>query len=89
MNPLLAEDSPEVLALRGTISLLTLIMYAEAGVIVAISGFFVAWIRKLYDDRLSEQAKLLEDRDGLLERVLAACSTLAQAVTIFTSRKGG
>ena len=81
------SDSPEVVALRGTISLLTTIVYAEAGAIVAVCGFFVAWVRSLYDARLTQSTADLKDRDALLERVLTACTTLAAAMK--ATRKGG
>lgn len=81
-------DSPEVVALRATIDLLTKIVYAETAGIVAVCGFFVAWVRTLYDARLTQGTADLKDRDALLERVLTACTTLASAMKT-AAKKGG
>lgn len=80
-------DTAEVAALRETIALLTKIVYAETAGIVAVCGFFVAWVRSLYDARLTQGVTDLKDRDALLERVLTACTTLAAAMK--ATRKGG
>jgi hypothetical protein len=63
-----------------TITFLKWLLVALGGTIASLSGFFVAWIRALYDSRQTQNAKDLEDRDKLLERVLTACNTLATAV---------
>ncbi len=85
----MTPDSPEVVALREMIGFLKLIVYAEAGCIAAICAFFVAWIRTLYDSRLTDETGRLEKSDSLLERVLKAVADLQAVLLIIRSKTGG
>ncbi len=81
-------ETAEVLALKGTIDFMKLVIYAEAGAIVAVCGFFIAWIRTLYDARITAQSEQMDERDKLLERVLLACQQLADALSLLTKQGG-
>lgn len=82
-------ESAEVIALRSQIEFMRVIIYAESAAIVAISGFFVAWIRTLYDGRISAQADETENRDKLLERVLQAISEVTATLKAHAGLKRG
>lgn len=48
------------------------------GALVSVCGFFVAWVRTLYDGRHTEQTEQTKARDALIERVLSMLATVAE-----------
>lgn len=98
MNP----DSPETLAalkaaltaaqaaLAAQAETIALLKWALAGVCIALAsvcGFFVTWIRGLYNERLTDAEEKLKYRDGLLERVLDAVAQLAEERKLAQARQ--
>ena len=77
MSPLLAEvdlTSPTSILMAGVV--------AEAAAI----AFLIVWIRGLYTELGTNHAAELKHRDDMLERVLTACSRMADAIELVTAR---
>lgn len=78
MTPETADALKQAIAAQAeTIFLLKWALGATAAALVSVCGFFVAWIRGLYNERTTDAEEKLKQRDALLERVLDAVAQLA------------
>ena len=81
------DNAETIAALREQIEFLKVVIYAEAGAVVAVCGFFVAWVRALIDRISMVNAAENERRDQVLERVLDACDTLTAVVKAYPHQR--